>query len=223
MRYIIREIYYFLVKIYKIISCKKIKLCFRTKVSKNSIFEGFNKIDHHSYFNGEIGVGSYIGEYSNISGKVGRYCSIGGHVNVLTSTHPVRKFVSTCPSFYSTKKQNGFSFVKSNKFLEEKKVGDTKFPIIIGNDVYIGFGVILIAPVVIGDGAVIAAGSVVTKNVEPYSIVGGNPAKVIRYRFDDEEIKKLKYIKWWNKDKSWIRENIDLFDDIKDFSSTINS
>ncbi len=220
MKYILREIYYYFIKIFIKLKYKHIKICFRAKIGKKSVFEGHNKIEHHSYFNGYLGMGSYIGEYSNVSGKVGRYCSIGGHVNVISLTHPVRNFVSTSPCFYSTKKQNGMSYVNKQKFNEELHVENSDYPVIIGNDVYIGFGATIIAPVVIGDGAVIAAGSIVTKNVEPYTIVGGNPAREIGKRFSEEKIEKLLHVQWWNKNKKWISKNIDLFDDISRFLSS---
>lgn len=217
-----RELYYSFVKIFKTITNKKIKICFRAKVTKRSSFEGYNKIEHHSFFDGEIGLGSYIGEYSSISGKIGRFCSIGGHVTVLSTTHPINDFVSTCPSFYSIKKQNGLSFVKKNLFTEVKLVKDTPFPVIIGNDVYIGYGVTLIAPITIGNGAVIAAGSIVTKNIEPYSVVGGNPARLIRYRFEAETINKLEAMNWWNNDIDWLKEKAPMFSNINDFTSNIH-
>jgi len=222
MKILIRELYYLCIALVKKIQYKHIRIGFRGKISNNSTFEGFNKIEHHAFFAGDMGYGSYIGEYSNIIGKVGRYCSIGGNVTILSLTHPVKRNVSTSPCFYSTKKQAGFTYVKNQKFSESRFVEGEKYPVIIGNDVYIGYGVIIIAPVVIGDGAVVAAGSVVTKNVEPYSIVAGNPAKTIRKRFEDEEIEKLLAIRWWDKDKQWINEKAYLFQDIKAFLSKYN-
>ena len=219
MRYFIRELYYFVIKLIKKIKHKKIKIGFRGKVSPRSVFEGYNKIGDHSFFSGKIGYGSYIGEHSNVCGQIGRYCSIGGHVIVLCSTHPVRDFVSTSPCFYSLEKQNGFTYVNSQRFIEEVKVEGTDHPVVIGNDVYIGYGAILIAPLIIGDGAVIAAGSVVTKNVEPYTIVGGNPAKPIRKRFDDNTIEKLKEICWWTKSSEWLSKNANRFSDVNAFLS----
>ena len=223
MRTIIGKLHYFFVKIFKKIKHKKLILGSGAKISLNSMFEGYNKVEHHSFFSGEMGVGSYIGEYSSVVGKVGRYCSIGGHVNVLSLTHPVRKFVSSSPCFYSTRGQVGLSYTSCQKFDEQKVLSGTKYPVIIGNDVYIGFGATIIAPVVISDGAVVAAGSVVTKNVAPYTIVAGNPAKEIGRRFSDEEIEKLLEIKWWNKDRTWIQERANKFDDIRDFISCVES
>lgn len=220
MKYLARELYYFLIKVYKKVCYKNVKVGFRSKIAKKASFEGYNKVEHHSYFSGEMGKGSYIGEYTNFIGKIGRYCSVGAKVNVLALTHPVRKFVSTSPCFYSTKKQAGLSYVDTQKFNEFLCVQGTEYPVVLGNDVYIGYGVTIIAPVVIGDGAVVAAGAIVTKDVEPYTIVAGNPAKEVGKRFADIEINKLQQIQWWNRDEKWIRERIDKFDNIQDFISS---
>ena len=75
----------------------------------------------------------------------------------------------------------------------------------------------MISGVHIGDGAIIAAGAVVTKDVPPYAIVAGVPAKVVRYRFEKEQIEVLEQIKWWNKDEEWILKNVDRFKDIDSF------
>lgn len=95
-------------------------------------------------------------------------------------------------------------FFLNEKTEHPKSNGD----VIIGNDVWIGYGATLMSGVKVGDGAVIAANSVVTKNVEPYTIVGGNPAKVIRKRFEKEVIEKLLKIQWWNWDDSKINKNL---------------
>lgn len=71
--------------------------------------------------------------------------------------------------------------------------------------------------VTIGDGAIVAMGAVVTKDVPPYAIVGGVPAKVIKYRFNEEQIARLQEIKWWNKSDSWLQSHIDDFENIETF------
>lgn len=83
--------------------------------------------------------------------------------------------------------------------------------IIVGNDVWIGANVVLLPGVYIGNGAIIAAGAVVTHDIEPYSIVGGVPAKKIRYRFEHDVIEKLQEIQWWNWDVEKIEDNIEMF------------
>lgn len=80
---------------------------------------------------------------------------------------------------------------------------------------WIGANVLAIAGIKIGDGAIVAAGSVVTKDVPPYAIVGGVPAKIIRYRFTDEQIKDLLNMQWWNKGEAWIRSHAEYFDDVQ--------
>jgi tetrahydrodipicolinate N-succinyltransferase len=84
-------------------------------------------------------------------------------------------------------------------------------PIVIGIDVWIGANVIILPGVNIGDGAVLAAGAVVTRSVAPYAIVGGVPAKIIKYRFAKQEIEQLEEIEWWNWSMEEIEENIELF------------
>ena len=96
-------------------------------------------------------------------------------------------------------------------FREESR--GTKGNVKIGNDVWIGFNVTIQSGVTIGDGAIVGTNALVTKDVEPYAIVGGTPAKVIRYRFDEETINKLLEIKWWDWDLEKIHENRDLLND----------
>ena len=214
MNYIFRELAYAGLRVWHKVRNKTLKTGFRCQIPIGSKFEGYNKVDHHAYFSGRMGYGSYIGEYSSVVGKIGKYCSIGGHVVFICPTHPVKKFVSTAPCFYSLAKQNGMTYVDKQKFNEFPKYEGTDFPIIVGNDVYIGYGATIIAPVKIGDGAVIAANAVVTHDVEPYTIVGGCPAKTIRKRFRDDQIEFLLSFQWWNRERNWIRAHSDLFEDI---------
>lgn len=84
----------------------------------------------------------------------------------------------------------------------------SKGDVIIGNDVWVGMNSMILSGVHIGNGAIIAAGAIVTKDVEPYSIVGGNPARVIKKRFDDTIIKRMEEIEWWNWKKEYIYDAI---------------
>ena len=86
--------------------------------------------------------------------------------------------------------------------------------LLIGNDVWIGNDVKIMDGVIIGNGAIIATGSIVNKNVKPYEIVGGAPAKHIRYRFSDDKILALEELKWWDKDLMWLERNYHLFNNI---------
>ncbi|MCH5247547.1 MAG: CatB-related O-acetyltransferase [Muribaculaceae bacterium] len=198
-----------------------IKFYYSTIIGRSSIFEGKGVIGRKSVFNGVMGYGTYISANSKIYGKIGRFCSIAGDVTVVVGVHPIKnKFVSTSPIFYSTIGQTGEIWVSENKF-EELRFAEDKFPIVIGNDVWIGYGANILSGVKINDGAVVLAGSVVTKDVPPYTIVGGVPAKVIDTRYDEETIKWLLNFKWWERPIDWIKDNVNLFqniDDLKKFS-----
>jgi len=214
MHYLIREILYWGIGIKHKISNKHVKIEFRAKASPHACFEGYNKLSHHSFFSGELGYASYIGDHSVVEGIIGRYCSIAANVTFLTRTHPVTSFVSSHPCFYSLKKQSGFTYADEQKFEEIPKLKNSDYSIVVGNDVYIGYGATIIGPVTIGDGAVIAANSTVTHDVEPYTIVGGAPAKVIKKRFTNEEIAFLMDLQWWNKDAEWFRAYAKYFDSV---------
>lgn len=189
-------------------------------LNSKTVFGGRNVIHPKcNILNSEIGFATYIGPSSILPNMIiGKYCSIASNVKVLPYTHPTKNFVSIHPSFFSTLKQSNFTFVENQKF-EEILYMYQKKEIFgqIGNDVWIGEDVKIIGGLKIGDGAIIAAGSIVTKNVPPYAIVGGIPAKVIRYRFNEEQISFLLKKKWWDKTPEWLKNNVDLFSDINNF------
>lgn len=182
-----------------------------------SSFEGRNSIGRHaSVLKSSLGYGSYVASGSFLRGaKVGRYCCIGKQVRVIDVTHPSRQYVSVHPLFFAEKTVVGESYVGRQKFEETVKLpDDPKFSVRIGNDVWIGDGAMILGGHVIGDGAIVAAGAVVTKDVEPYTIVAGVPARTVRKRFSDDEIHFLEELRWWDKGEEWIRENAEKFDDI---------
>ena len=191
-------------------------------VTLGSSFEGNNTINKKSTFHGELGYGSYIGSNCFIVAKVGRYCSISDFVSVAEGNHPTHDFVSTSPAFYARRHDSVRTYVDEDLFQEQNyAIPEKKISAIIGNDVWIGRNVLILQGIKIGDGAIIAAGSVVTKDVEPYSIVGGVPAKEIRKRFSEEEIKFLLKFEWWNKPLNWIKENAHHFSNIKEFMNKV--
>ena len=222
MNYIAREFLYMIINLRHKVCNKKIKIESGAKATVHSKFEGYNKISKGAYFSGELGYGSYVGEYSVVEGKIGKYCSIAGKVVFLTKTHPT-DWVSTHPCFYSMKKQSGFTYAKEQMFDESPKLKDSQYAIEVGNDVYVGYGATIIGPVRIGDGAVIAANSTVTHDVEAYSVVAGTPAKQVKMRYNQEEINFLTNYKWWNKDEKWFRQYAPYFKSIQELKKAIET
>lgn len=138
--------------------------------------------------------------------KVGKYCSIGNAKIILDGNHLMNVFST-------------FPFHEILKWEECPPNNWGKETPIIGNDVWIGLDVTIYSGCHIGDGAVIAGQSVVTKSVPPYAIVAGNPARIIKYRFNDEIIKKLLEYKWWNLPEHVIREK--LIPHVNDIETTL--
>ena len=179
-------------------------------------FEGMNKIYSHSSFGGILGYGSYIGHHSSLTAKIGRFCSISNHVICNAGIHPFQApFATTSPCFFSLRKQNGATFA-TQQMLNEIKTTDNEgaFDCEIGNDVWICEGVFINGGIHIADGAVVLAHAVVTKDVPPYAIVGGVPAKIIDYRYDEATIKWLLNVQWWNNPIAWFRAHWSLLCDI---------
>jgi acetyltransferase-like isoleucine patch superfamily enzyme len=162
---------------------------------------GWSRIGTHSY----VGAGSTV-----FHATIGRYCSIAPGCRFGGGSHPARDFVSTSPIFYAKADHTGPSFADRDYF-------DEYAPITIGNDVWVGTGAVVLDGVTVGDGAIVAAGAVVSKDVPPYAIVGGVPAKVLRHRFAEDEIQFLLRFRWWDRDEDWLRENFRLFHDIRAF------
>lgn len=159
-------------------------------------------------------------QFFPIAQSIGRYCSINGtskiwnnHSMDCITTHPfLDEFpFMTLENFEKHEKLiKKYGIHKQNAVFQNSEIRDNK-PVIIGNDVWIGANVSILPGVTIGDGAVVATGSVVTKDVAPYAIVGGVPAKLIKYRFDKEKIDKLLMIQWWNWTEEEIEDNLEFF------------
>lgn len=167
------------------------------------------------YHGFEIGIGTYgpcfspeqtWTGYGNL--LVGKFTSIASGVCIYSRNHPYW-YPSTNPLFYNA------NFTKKVLAKDSVKYGKLE----IGNDVWIGqYAIILPSCKKIGDGAVIGAGSIVTKDVPPYAVVAGNPAKILKYRFDEDTIKLIQESKWWDKDISWIKHNIEKFQSVEAFT-----
>ena len=193
------------------------RISYFAKVNENTVLEGNNYIGRWSSTkNTKIGFASYIGSKTKLNNvKIGRYCSIGSNISIIDGKHPTDTFASTHPAFYAVNNASQLKYVTKNKFQEFSFTDENGTVVEIGNDVWVGNDVRIIGGVKIGDGAVIGSCALVTKDVEPYSIVGGVPAKVIKKRFSDDIISKLLETKWWNKDAEWISSNAEIFDNVE--------
>lgn len=147
-----------------------------------------------------VGKRSYTGPNTVIKhAEIGNYCSISWNCSISGSFHD--------PSLMSTHpftRLSSYGFIESNLGVEDD-------PVRIGNDVWIGMSACILPGVTVGDGAIVGAGSVVTKNVPPFAIVAGNPAKLIRMRFSSDEVALLTELAWWEWPDDWISRYMDYF------------
>lgn len=187
----------------------------RSSAIKNSFVHKTSKIESGSHFiNSKMGKHSFCGYDCDISNaEIGSFCSIANNVIIGGGTHPV-DWVGTSPAFYE-----GRDSIKA-KFSNHKRKNVKKT--IIQHDVWIGQSVIIKQGVIIGTGAVIGMGSIVTKDVPPYSIYAGNPAKFIKQRFDSDVSEKLLKIEWWDFHDKKLLELARYFKDPVKFIKEVN-
>lgn len=145
--------------------------------------------------------------------EIGSFCSIANGVIIGGGMHPF-SWVSMSPAFYEGRDSIKKKYSKHQREPNKKTV--------IGHDVWIGQNSLIKQGVVIGTGAVIGMGSIVTKDVEPYSIVAGNPAKVIKMRFNEDIIKGLLKSKWWTLDEATLNDKAKYFKNPEEFLKTLN-
>ena len=208
----------------------------RTYMNKGTVLRGRNFIGKGTVLtNVDFGFGSYISVNGDLANaKVGKYCSIGPNLTSVGGNHPVHDFVSIHPAFYSRNNGAGFDYmdcieasldekVTGNLFDEDKYVDEEKgYFYEIGNDVWIGANVSICQGVHIGDGAVVGANALVNKDLEPYGIYAGVPAKKIGSRFSEKDIEKLLAIKWWDNDEEWIKHHSGEFLNVKSMTFDVN-
>lgn len=193
---------------YKFFKKLRSKALFNSQVHATSKVEAGSELvnttmDRHSFC-------GYNCELINVS--IGSFCSIANHVIAGGGMHPI-EWVSTSPVFYY-----GRDSVKA-KFSEHQRPAPKRT--IIGHDVWIGERVMIKQGVTIGHGAIIGMGSVVTKDVAPYSIVGGCPAKEIRKRFAPEIVERLLAVQWWDFPEDKLKQYAPYFPDVEAFLNKI--
>ena len=188
-------------------------------INGGTVLKGRNYIGKNTYLsNVEMGFGSYISDKGILKNtKIGKYTSIGPEVQTILGRHPSHTFAAVHPAFFSKGTDLGFAYSKETVFQEFDYIDKEKnIQVLIGNDVWIGSGAKILQGVTIGDGAIIGAGSLVTKDVPPYEVYGGIPAKKIKDRFGDREKEGLKRLQWWNKGEPWILAHVKEFKDVKE-------
>ncbi|MEN0046630.1 MAG: CatB-related O-acetyltransferase [Bacteroidota bacterium] len=178
------------------------RLCFLKNIIKNpniivgdyTYYDDFENVE-----NFEKNV-KYLFDFTGDKLKIGKFCMIASDVTfIMNGANHLSDAITSYPFAIF-----GADWSNAMKGKSYPSKGDT----IIGNDVWIGYGATIMPGVTIGDGAIIATKAVVTKDVEPYSIVGGNPAQLIRKRFSDEKIERLLELKWWDWSLEKITQNV---------------
>ena len=169
---------------------------------EDSVLEQYTQIyPFGTMYSSRLGAYSYVQKNSSIwHANIGKFCSLSWNVSVGGGEHDFHKVTA-----------HSFLYSKSYGFIEEPLYERFADKCEIGNDVWIAAGASILRGVTMGDGAVVGAGAIVTKDVPPYSIVAGVPAKVIGYRCNDEIIADLLELKWWNWPCELIRHNVKLF------------
>jgi len=194
---------------------KFVKKILRGRCVRNSQIDATAVVNSgSSVVNSTLGAYSYCSYDCNIiNAKIGKFCSLANEIIIGGDEHPM-EWLSTSPVFQDVN-HSGPAKKFATHTLPESKITT------IGNDVWIGDRVIVKQGVTIGDGAVIGAGAIVTKDVPPYAVVVGVPAKVIKYRFEEDVISDLLEIKWWDMPESELSKYANSIMDIKQFINQV--
>lgn len=160
----------------------------------NSTFEDYVEIGPlNAIENASFGSFSYTGQFCFVqNAEIGRFSNIAACVRIGPTDHPIER--PTLHHFTYRPAMYGFGEEREEEFFKKREARISK----IGHDTWIGHGAIIMPEVTIGNGAIVGSGAVVTKDVPPYGIAVGVPARVIKYRFDEETIEKLEKLKWWD-------------------------
>jgi virginiamycin A acetyltransferase len=185
LRLFIRKMLYYFLNI--TVESDKVILSGFSRGLQNVVFEGKNAVPDRCNFSGNVKIGyaTTLGYNNLLVGKItiGKYCQLGADVALHATNHPISSMTT---------------YINKNLFNGELKGLKEENEIVIGNDVWIGHGVIIVGNINIGNGAILAAGSVITKDIPAYTIVGGVPAKIIKKRFSNQIIQEIETLKWWN-------------------------
>jgi acetyltransferase-like isoleucine patch superfamily enzyme len=159
-------------------------------------------------------VDSSFGDWSYVetdarvtSAVIGKFTAIGPRAQVGLLGHPVADNASLHPAFYLHRPRFGYDLVP-------RDLHDDALPTTLGNDVWIGSAALIRDGITVGDGAVIGAGSVVTRDVPPFAVAAGTPARVLRFRFDEDTIAFLQALRWWDRSDAWLQEHAELMGDV---------
>lgn len=188
-------------------------LIHETAVIRKSIIGEWTRIGAYSRFN-EVTFGDYsycVDEVQINYAKIGKFCSIASHACINPGNHPMWRVAQ----HHMTYRRKAYQLAETDDaaFFQWRR----EHQVVIGHDVWIGHGATIMPGVTIGTGAAVGSGAVVTKDVAPYAIVAGVPAKVIRSRFPEDIVEKLLASEWWNWSREQLEDRLDLLDDVNTF------
>ncbi|RDU22742.1 CatB-related O-acetyltransferase [Anaerosacchariphilus polymeriproducens] len=207
MKLVLKTILLFPIRLFSKIS--PLALIRNSKIEKKSAI-----LSGTRFYNSSIDNFSYLGRRCFVDhAQIGKFCSIADNCYIGLASHPT-SWISTSTTFYAGKNVLRTNFTDKNYAVIKNTI--------IENDVWIGMNVCILSGIHIGTGAILGAGAVITKDVEPYAIVAGNPAKLIRYRFDESTRELLLKSKWWEKDAKFLKDAANHIENVEQFLSKLN-